>query len=170
MCRPCACVGIRTTWMDICGHTSTIEKLRNPAAMRRLWDLGGQKWWRTQNVLIANFFYQVIKENCMPYVRLLPPSKNGVLLILPYDNVYRSMCESHTYEELATQVLPYDRHSHLLEWYILYETHDYWVLSCKICKILFLHICVHECNISKHDLARGLKKLHFAIRGHRGKV
>ena len=87
--------------------------LRKLRFERRSCAFGGQKWRRTQNVLIANFFYQVIKENCMPYVRLLPPSKNGVLLILPYDNVYRSMCESHTYEELATQVLPYDRHSHM---------------------------------------------------------
>ena len=75
----------------------------------------GQKWWRTQNVLIANFFYQVIKENCVPHVRLLHTPKKVVLLILPYDNVYRSMCESHTYGGLATQVVPYDRHSHLLE-------------------------------------------------------
>ena len=55
-------------------------------------------------------------------------------------------------------------------WRILVVQHVYWVLSCKIGKILFLDICVHECNISKHDLARGLKKLHLAIRGHRGKV
>ena len=27
----------------------------------------------------------------------------------------RSMCETHTDEDMATHVVPYDRHSHLLE-------------------------------------------------------
>ena len=143
------------------GDTKIWKKLH---FLRRLWDRGGQKWRRTQNVLIANFFYQVIKENCMPYVRLLPPSKNGVLLILPYDNVYRSMCESHTYEELATHVLPYDRHSHLLEWYILHETHDYWVtLEIIVLKFRMISAICIKPHFPQMNPARKISHLFFIL-------